>query len=71
MRELTLGEIDEISGGKWRFKLRINIGMLLGGMCAGFITMGPAGVGIALCTAVIAQGTNELDHMYDITGTQQ
>lgn len=60
MRELTFDEVSEISGAKFKFKLKVNLGSLLAGVCLGWITAGPVGVGYALCTAVAAQGFEEL-----------
>lgn len=62
MKELNDNEVKEISGGK--FKLRINIGAVIGGAVMGFATGGPVGLGLAVGAAVIAQSVNSLDDMY-------
>ena len=61
MKELNENEINEISGGK--FKLRVNLGAVIGGAVVGFISGGPVGLGLAIGTAVITQSVNSLDDM--------
>ncbi len=63
MKDLTAIDIREISAGK--FKLKINIGTLIGAITTGFVTGGPAGVGIAVAAAVIAQGVGSLQELHE------
>ena len=62
MKELNNNEVAEVSGSK--FKLRINLGTLIGGAVLGFVTGGPVGLGYAVGAAIMAQGVNSLDDMY-------
>lgn len=62
MRELQCSEFNEVSGGK--FKVRINIGAVVGGAVLGFISGGPVGLGLAIGTAVITQSVNSLNDIY-------
>ena len=61
MRELRQNEFNEIAGGK--FKVRVNIGAVVGGAVLGFISGGPVGMGLAIGTAVITQSVNSLKDM--------
>lgn len=63
MKELTFDEISQVSGGKFKIKLSVNLGTFVAGCCVGFLTAGPVGLGYALCGAVIAQGVNGLNEM--------
>lgn len=55
MRKLTLEEIEQITGSK--FKWHINPIHVLYSAVAGFIAAGPFGAGIAIGAAIAAQGT--------------
>lgn len=59
MNELTLNQLEEVSGG-----FHINLGTAVFAAVAGFVTGGPVGAGIALCGVVGAQGINNLEDMY-------
>lgn len=61
MRELTIDETLSTSGGK--FKIALPLPALVVSICTGLITMGPAGLGIALCGAVMYQGVDGLQNM--------
>lgn len=58
MRELSVNAVEEVNGG---FKL--NTGQAVAALAIGFVTGGPAGVGIAACGIVAAQGVNNLDEL--------
>lgn len=62
MQELTQEQVETVPGAK--FKLRVNLGTLIGGALAGFIMGGPVGLGIAIGGGIIAQSVNSLDDMY-------
>lgn len=61
MIELTQEEVLEISGAKFKFTL--NLGTALGAIALGVVTGGFPGLGMALCSIVMAQGFNSLDNM--------
>ena len=55
MRHLTREELELLTGG-----IHINIGAAFGAIVGGFIVGGPIGMGMAIGTVLIAQGTNNL-----------
>lgn len=59
MKELSIDEANEISGG-----FKINIGQAIAGCVFGFVTGGPVGLGYAVSVLLMAQGINNLDEMY-------
>jgi hypothetical protein len=63
MIELTQDEVCEITGGKFRIKLHFNPFVFLGSVAAGFIAGGPFGVGLAVGSMLITQGSGNL---YDL-----
>lgn len=65
MRELTLNEIDEISGA-WKF--RINLRFVVTGFTAfgAFLLGGPAGAGMVLSAAVATSGVENLAELYGV-----
>jgi len=61
MRELKENEIVEAAGG-------ISIGVAVFGLIAGFLTGGPAGLGIAAAGMVGAKG---VDNLVDLTSGEK
>ncbi len=61
MRALSLAEMEEISGG--RFKFHFNIFQAVSTLALGFVTAGPAGVGMAICALVATQGLGQTHDM--------
>jgi len=61
MRELSLTEMEEISGG--RFKFHFNVFQGVSTIALGLVTAGPAGVGMAICALVVAQGLGQTHDM--------
>lgn len=60
MRNISTEELFEITGG-----FKINIGQALAALAIGFVTGGPAGLGIAASGLVMAQGINNLNEMHE------
>jgi hypothetical protein len=58
MRILDVFEVQQVSGA-----IHINIGTLIATCVIGFVTAGPAGLGIALSGIVMNEGINRLDDM--------
>jgi hypothetical protein len=64
MKELTISERMEVSGGKFRFKWHINPFQVVFTAVGGFLLGGPVGAGIAVGAAIAAQGSGNLHQMY-------
>jgi hypothetical protein len=62
MNELTLTEVLEVSGGK--FKLHFNIFELIFATIGAGLLGGPAGAGMVIAAAIASQGANQLNDMY-------
>ncbi len=59
MREVSINELQKVSGG-----FHMNIGTAFAAIAIGVVTGGPVGMGIAVAGVVAAQGVNNLDEMY-------
>ncbi len=55
MRHLTREELELSEGG-----FHLNVGAAVGAMVGGFLAGGPVGLGFAIGSILIAQGTNNL-----------
>lgn len=64
MRELTLNQIDYVSGGKFRLSIRLVVGCFA--TFAGFCTGGPVGAGLAASAFVGVSGVANLAELYDV-----
>lgn len=60
MKELSKNEIAQVSGS---IHLHFNPFQLVGGIVIGFAAGGPFGVGVAIATAIVAQGSGNLYEM--------
>jgi hypothetical protein len=61
MRTLTLNEIHEVDGGK--FKFHFNVFQAVFMVFLGGLTAGPVGIGYAVGTLVATQGVGQLHDM--------
>lgn len=63
MRELTITEVEEINGGRRRFKFHFNVFQAIGAIFVGALTAGPVGVGYAIGLVITTQGLGQLHDM--------